>query len=430
MSHATGAVLATLVATLVAVPALAAGEGSDPLALPLAVVDAGAHVPPEVIDAVVAGIAAPVLRGDELRRHLSLADAGDPSASAALVPRGKRAADLFFAGDHEAARAEFEGLLAEIEGRPERMARDPGLRSVAFDARLFLAVIARLLEQEQLVDELLSGARRRYPELEPGTTDFPPWLRERHEAVPVPEPGEVDALTVDVPEGCGLDIDGREVTVGPEHRVRIGRDAHALRTRCGGGPGPVVLSSGRAPDTFRPIALFSTALSAKSGEVELAAKAGIGDDELVRDLWELARAAGTHRLAAVIGREQGAELWLVDVDIAGLARSAQVAPEADASAFERAGGELSGTGAADAARRPWYRDGTAWAFGATGLAAAATGLVLGQVYGGPSGQEPAAWALMASGAALAATGVVLFLVPAPDGAEDTVAFSAGAAISF
>jgi hypothetical protein len=414
----------------------------DPLAIPLVVLEAGAGVTAEAVDAVELGIAAPLLRGDALRRRLSLADPEDPSGSADFASRGERAADLFFAGDHDSARTEFEGLLAGIEDHPERLARDPDLRSVAFDARLFLAVIARQQGQEQLVDELLAGARRRYPELEPGTADFPPWLRERHGRTTAPATDGAGGVTVEVPEGCELSVDGRVTEPRAGGEALPDGAAHALRARCEGRPGPILVVPERAaPARIRPVALFSTDLAAESGEVVLAAQRGTGDAALIRDLLELARAAGTHRLAAVVGRVESIDLWLVDADRGGLARAARVARPGAAgnggsgaefdAALERAGSELAGVGGVEAgARQPWYRDGTAWAFTAAGLVAAGTGLILGRVYGAPSEQEPAAWALMAGGAALAATGVVLFLVPAPDDAGSGVAVSAGAAWSF
>jgi len=429
---ATPAIAVVLAAALVVRAAGAEEPRPDPLAIPLFVIEAGAPLAATEVTAVEAGIGAPLLRGDDLRRRLSLAGAGDPVDEAGLAGRASRAADRFFAGDHETARAEFEGLLGIIEGRPEHLARDPGLRSVAFDTRMFLAVIARQNGQEPRIDELLAEARRRYPELEPGTADFPPWLRERHESVVAQGPEKEGALTLEAPAGCELVVDGRLATTAGDRLVLLERGAHALRTRCQGRLGPiVVLRDGAAPAGFRPPSLPAVRLTADAGELVLAAEAGAGEEDLVRDLLELARAYDFQRIAAVVGRREGIELWLVDADLDGLARKVRVEPAADAGAFARAGAELAGAGTADDdGRRPWYRDGTAWALTAVGLVAAGTGLILGRVYGGPSEQEPAAWALMASGAALTATGVVLFLVPAPDGAGDGVAVTAGAAWSF
>jgi hypothetical protein len=406
----------------------------DPLAIPLVVLEADAAVPAGAVEGAVAGIAAPVLRGEGLRRGLSLAGSAVPAAGVAFVARAEEAEDLFYAGDHEAARAVFEGLLAGIEGDPAHLARDPGLRAVAFDARMFLAAIARLRGDEGLVDRLLAVSRERYPELQPGSA-FPPWLRERA-ARAVPGGDANGDSILEVPEGCGLLVDGRESPPDAGGRVRLRGERQAVQARCEGRPGPVAVVTRGAPAArFRPLALEATRLPGDEGEVVLAADAGATDEALVHDLLELARAAGASRLVAVVGAARGVELWLVDAEAGARVRVARVAgPGTDAAAAERAGAELAGAGGSRTAggpdgSRPWYRDGTAWIVTATGLAAAVTGLVLGQVHGGPSAEEPAAVALMASGAALAATGVVLFLVPAP-GDEGGLALGAGAAWSF
>jgi len=88
-------------------------------------------------------------------------------------------------------------------------------------------------------------------------------------------------------------------------------------------------------------------------------------------------------------------------------------PETEA---DRGSGESPGAPGAELA--PWYEDGLAWGLTGGGLACLVVGIVLGQVYGGPSHEEPFAWAFMAAGSAAAGTGAALFPLPRSRGDED------------
>jgi hypothetical protein len=386
-------IVAALTAVWIAAPAGPIVAGDTPLEarVPIVVVDDGRSIGRAEADEIARGLGAPTVRGVELARAVRGAAPGatvaDPGPIAA---RFAAALDVFYAGRHAEAGAEFGALVAAIEGDACALALEPTLRAVGFEARLYLAIIAHGDGDDAAERAAIAGAARSYPDLTPAPAEFPPWVREAHARFAAGQ----DAIAgepPDVPRRCELPL---------------------------GEGGSLAVAYGR--------------------EVELRVTAGAPDDALAAGIAAVARAGGWPRAVGAIGRAEGLALLLVDAEPARVARTAtsdRVGPAgalAAADALDAPDAALANA-AGERAGAPWYRNGLAWAVTGIGLAAAGTGIALRQVYGSPAAQESAAWALLAAGAGVTATGVVLFLVPSPAseaGGDVAVAVGVSGAIAF
>lgn len=369
--------IALLFATLVASTSRA-DEPPTAVRIPILTAEGGRAVERHEIDAVEQGLGAPALRGAELAR--ALLAAGSPSSRAGagqIAERFTAAQDLFFSGDHGAAKTVLEQIVGEIEGDACAGLLAPELESIAFRARLYLVVIARGDDDRERVDRGLAEAARRYPGMRPEPVEFPPWLCEGYaKTAPVVVDGSEAGPTA--VESCELELGDPRVTL-----------------RLGG------------------------------SDLGIDVEADDGNDVLVSRVAAIARGGGWPRAVLAVARPDGLEVLLIDTDSERIARGGPPLWEPPAELVENRSAEAWTDTSTD---RAWYRNGLAWAVTGVGLAAAGAGFALGRVYGTPSEQEPIAWSLMAAGGVAAATGVVLFFVPAPgtDGTEGVAAGVSGA----
>jgi hypothetical protein len=394
--------------------------------VPLAAVDLGRAPTADELAAVADALGAPVVFGDDLAAVLQLADTGTAGEPEALRTSHATAIEAFFAGDQDRAKELWTAAIDALSARPGLMARDPSLRRVAFESRLYLALAAKGSQDDAGAERWLEAAAD-LDDLEPAAAEFPPWVRERLKQLRGARPAPDGVLAFSGDAGCELWVDGRRAGAGPgNYPVRGGR--HAVHGLCDGraslirevvaSPGPIAADA--------PL-LRRSALSRAGGPLRLVGVVGAADAEIAGDLFAIARAAGADRSVAVVGRAGGAELWIVD-EVGIVRRTDAISWDAAAladGARRLAAGEPPGAtqGEPPARPRPWYRDGAAWGLVAAGLAVWGAGLALGQTYGSPSPQESAAWAMMAGGAVAAGTGVVLFFVPSAPSAADPEAAS-------
>jgi hypothetical protein len=404
-----------VVFALFASPALAAEPGAQDPRTPLVAVDRGRAPSLEEIAAAAEATGAPILSGDDLAVALDLADTGAAGEPDAMRASHAAAIEAFFAGDQAKAVAAWTAASETLAARPGLMARDPELRRVAFESRLYLALAAKGSDDEAGAERWLA-ATAGMEELEPSTAEFPPWVRERLARLRAEAPGPDGVLVFGGAADCELWIDGRRVGSGPGNYA-VRRGPHAVNSRCNGRASLVreVVASGYPIAADAPT-MRSGAIERRDGAPKLAVEDGAADAEIAGDVYALAAAAGAGRAVAVVGSASTTEIWIVDE--AGIARRRE-APAGDLDALTAAGRRLVAGGPvqtpADGApvrSKPWYRDGAAWALVASGLAIWGAGLAVGRTYGSPSPQESAAWAMMAGGAVAAGTGVVLFFVPA------------------
>jgi hypothetical protein len=405
---------------------------SDPeIRLPIAVVALGRSPSETEITGMIDAIGAPALFGSELFQALRAADCGAADEPAALEAAHAAALEEFFAGENERATAAWEALSEAVGARPGLLARRPALRRVAFESRLYLALIAKASNDEEGVDRWLAAAAA-LEDQEPSAADFPPWVRERlARARAALAAGSMGEISFSDAADCELWVDGRRAGVG-NGRYEATRGRHAVFGRCGGTKGYVrEIEVGNAPVEIGPAILAHIDVVRDGGEMRMEGHEGATDDEIATDLLTMARAIGADRILGIVSRPDAARLLLADeggilrrrtVRAAGVAGFAQAAESIAVDDAPR------GQTTAPAAE-PWYRDGLAWSFVATGVAAWGVGLALGQTYGAPSKQESAAWAMMAGGAVLAGAGGVLFFIPtiAPPAGGDA---KAGASIGF
>jgi hypothetical protein len=399
---------------LAGLPARAAEPGAPDLRTPLAAVDRGRVPSAAEIDAVAEASGAPVVCGDELAASLRLADTGTAGEPDALRASHAAAIEAFFAGDQRVAVAQWTAASDALAARPGLMARDPLLRRVAFESRLYLALAARGSQDEAGAERWLEAAVD-LDDLAPPTEEFPPWVRERLAQLRGARPEPDGKLVFGGAAGCELWVDGRRVGSGPG-TYAAKRGLHAVHSRCDGRASLVreVVATGYPIAVDAPT-MRRGAFRRGDGAPRLVVDDGAADAEIAEDVFALARAAGASRAIAVVGSAAMVEIWIVDE--VGIVRRS----EANAGDLTALAGGARRLAAGDLARlpergdpvppRPWYRDGAAWALVASGLAIWGTGLAVGRAYGSPSRQESAAWAMMAGGAVAAGTGVVLFFVP-------------------
>ncbi|MFO8073137.1 MAG: hypothetical protein R6V85_14795 [Polyangia bacterium] len=398
----------------------AASAGETPpskVKLPLCAVDAGREVTSEELDAVAAELGAPLVRGAALAERIGLAAEASRVRVERLAESFAAAEDLFYGGDHAAAREELTALVEEVEEDPALFDRRPRLREAAFRARVHLADIARIEGRDERKDELILQAARRYPDLDPDPAQFPPWVREEHARVTSQSGWRDDGeLIIDASAECELVVDGRRVE-GRDNRFRhLSFGPHAVRAVCFGRTGPLLeVQLGAGPVELSPPLTEATELSFEGGAVRLVAGEETAGEEIAVALAELARAADSPRAVALVGSPWSVEVWLVDAEADSAVRmgaekgiGAEPASAAAAELIEpQPPAESDGEGGEP---EPWYRDGAAWTLAGIGIAAIGTGVAVRGIHGSPSRWEPAAWMLVGAGAGVAGTGVTLFFV--------------------
>jgi len=360
------AIAVVVVGTVFAAVDARADEPPTAARVPIVVVERGRSVDRAEVDAVEQGLGAPAIRGAELARAIRTGVKGSTTVDSARIhDRFTKVRDGFFAGDHAASRVGFEKIVAKIEGDPCVVVLAPELQVVSFESRLYLALIARGDGDLESVERQLAGAARRYLELAPRPTKYPPWLYEAYQRIADnQESAETSAPAA--PESCEIKVGDRAVT------ARVDR-----------------------------------------ADLRVVIAAESGPEDLTASVAEIARAGGWPRVVAAVGRAEGLEVLLID---AGSGQTARTGPPYWSLPADMLKDVEASPGSVKADQRAWYRNGLAWAVTGIGLVAAGTGFALGRVYGTPSNEEPIAWSLMAAGAGVATTGLVLFFVPAPAGA--------------
>ena len=387
----------------------------DP-AVPVVIVNAG-HLPKNTeIEAVITSIDAPVTRGAKIASRIGLANLQGAPSRRGVVSDFEEAKDLFFSGDHETARKKLDSISSTIKKWPVMLSLEPEFRVVLFETYLYLAVIARSSNPD-LADSLLESAATRFPDLEPGATDFPPWLR--NQVLEWRDHTERNSGTIhfEGPPDCDLRVDGRSVRQSGDKLTDIQYGHRTLLAKCRGRLSPIVsVEIGDTPAHWRPILLAHSEIMDGKNDLVINFQMEVDDEEIARDLIEIAQAGGWPRLVAVVGRPDSLEAWLVDTERQGLIRKSKTS-EKDPDGVRSLGASLSAPdpesdqAAEGEGRGRWYRDGAAWTLVGTGLAVLGAGIAVIKIKGEPSAQEPVAWALMMSGGVIAGTGLVLFFVP-------------------
>ncbi|MDD5305894.1 MAG: hypothetical protein PHU25_01100 [Deltaproteobacteria bacterium] len=422
---------ALLALATAAAPAFAADE-DDATRIPVLGVEAGGGLQGPVMDAVAIGLGVPSLGGALLAALIVPAskEAAKTGDARARLAQGE---EDFYAGRFEQSRSVLDGLVSDVERSALTFARDPGLREVVFRARIYLAQIAHRDGDNLEAERDLAGAVRLYPEMEPGPTDFPPWVCESAARLEREAAAFVGVLRIRIPAGCRAIVDGRDMGARGEISG-LSPGPHAVQARCGNRIGPPgLVEVGETAQEFEPAALEHCAVMERDDGLRLVADDGASDAEIAGDAAILLRTSGRARSVVVVSRPHGMDVWLVDIGSRRIVRRA-VAPSGDAEAVATAAGVLGrdiGEGAArarDAEASAWYRDGLAWGLVAGGVAALSAGFALGQVYGSPSRQEAWTWALFAAGGGLGATGLALFVVPGAWPANDVGASGGPVAI--
>ncbi|MCP4680338.1 MAG: hypothetical protein GY854_33585 [Deltaproteobacteria bacterium] len=385
----------------------------EDVAVPIIVVDMGLAVGPAAVDEVVEAIASPTLRGEALARRLSLAEPVDERFGRALTKTFHQAQNLFFSGREKTAEAAFKKIVGQSRANPFAVSVSKALREIVFKAHVFLAVVARAAADDSVVEGWLRDAALGFPDFKPSTVDFPPWECDEFYLVRSRAGSALGSIKIEAPPNCEMFLSGRNL--GKEKEIEgIEFGEHAVNVSCEGRAGPVQsLTVGKEKTIYRPIVISRSRLETSVDDITLVANQGTTPSSIVWDLLAITRAGQWPRSIAVVGVEDGVEVWLIDSDIGGVIRKAS----SDAEATGTAGGALIAiTGeevkqAAPPRKRPWYKDGLAWTLVGVGLAAAATGLAIAQVGGSPSSKEPLAWALLVGGGGVFITGSVLFFFP-------------------
>ncbi len=431
--------LILLLGMMIVTSTTAAAESfpEDP-AVPVVIVNAG-HLPGNAeIDAVIANIDAPVTRGAKIRSRIGLANLQGAPSRREVVSDFEKAKDLFFSGDHEIARKKLDSIDSTFTKWPAMLSLEPKLRVVLFETFLYLAVIARTPNPD-LADSLLSIVASRFPDLEPGAVDFPPWLRSQFLDLKDHTDRSYGTIYFEGPPDCDLQVDGSSIRQQGDKLTDIPFGHRTLLAKCHGKLSPIVsVEIGDTPVPWRPILLTHSEIVDSKDDLVIDFQMEVDDEDMVRDLIEIAQAGGWPRLVAVVGRPDSLEAWLVDPKRQGLIRKSETSGK-DLDEVGSLGASLSAPDPArdhageDGNRRAWYRDGAAWTLLGTGLAVLGAGIAVIRVNGEPSSQEPAAWALMMSGGVIAGTGLVLFFVPPsgdPQGDDDISSPMVGAAGSW
>jgi hypothetical protein len=410
---------------------------ADP-AVPVVIVNAG-HLPGNAeIEAVIANIDAPVTRGAKIRSRIGLANLQGAPSRREVVSDFEKAKDLFFSGDHETARKKLDSIDSSFKKWPAMLSSEPKLRVVLFETFLYLAVIARSPNPD-LADSLLESAASRFPDLEPGAADFPPWLRDQFLDLREHTDWSRGTINFEGPPDCDLRVDGRSIRQPGDKLTDILLGHRTLLARCHGKLSPIVsVEIGDTPVSWRPIILSHSEIVDGKDDLVIDFQMEVDDGDMARDLIEIAQAGGWPRLVAVVGRPDSLEAWLVDPERQGLIRKS-VTSGKNLDEVGSLGASLSAPdperdhAGEEGSRRAWYRDGAAWTLVGTGLAVLGAGIAVARINGEPSSQEPAALALMMSGGVITGTGLVLFFIPRssnPQGDHDIRSPMVGAAGSW
>ncbi len=385
----------------------------EDVAVPIIVVDMGLAIGPAAVDEVVEAIASPTLRGEVLARRLNLVGSVDERFGQTLTRTFHQAQNLFFSGREKAAETAFKKIVAQSRANYLAVSASRSLREIVFKAHVYLAVVARGTTDDSLVEGWLRDAALGFPDFKPSTVDFPPWVCDDFDLVKSRAGSARGSIKIEAPLNCEMFLSGRNL--GKDKEIKgIEFGEHAVNVSCAGRASPVQsLIVGRDETVYRPVVISRSQLEVSVDDVTLVADQGTTPSSIVWDLLAITRAGQWPRSIAVVGKENGVEVWLIDAGIGGIIRKAS----SDAEETGTAGGALISIIGNEVKqveppkKRPWYKDGLAWTLVGVGLAAAATGLAIAREEGTPSSKEPLAWALLVGGGGVFVTGTVLFFFP-------------------
>ncbi len=393
--------------------------------IPLVVIHQGREVAPSEMASVLAGLDAPVLRGNALRTQLALAPRFDPDVAAKVRRSFTEGEDLFFAGNHAEGEAKLQSVIQTIETNPHLLFYVSDLRMLAFKSHIYLAVIAAGDDKDDLVNMHLFGAKA-YREFQPSPNEFPPWVCERFDSQ-----GETgndteqrSTIHLDAPGDCELLWQGRSLGRGPSF-TEIPPGTHSVRVRCNEETSPIQILrvEGNSDTRHHPLLLGASRVEETRSDVTLVATGKHQRNSIVRDILQLAERTHQHRWIAIVGTENRISVWLIDKGTGRIIReSSAIAKNPEGArlagrAMSREPATWNPTGSARQKRR-WYRDPTAWTLTGTGAALLGAGIALFSVYGRPSKLEPAALGFTVMGAGLFGTGITLFFLPRPSQFQD------------
>ena len=392
--------------------------------VPLIAIEAERAISAREIEAVKKGLGSPVTDDLEMMERLSLLPPLDSGFVASMAATFEKGQNHFYAGRHEEAGTAFESVVEEAESNPAALISAPDLREIAFKARIHLAAIADVVDGRETAEEQLSVAAAGFPDLEPSTAEFPPWIHDRFKSLRRSEKIPSGEVTVDTLPGCELVLSGK--VLGKRKRYRnVSPGPHSAQVKCLGQVSPMQylrVTSG-STTSFSPLLLKRLRVEIDDKRLKFKTSDTEVVSSLVSEAVELTHYGDWPRAVVVLASEDETDLWLVDSSAGAVVRRAS-APTGDRAAVERAGEKLAGRGedigrsAKNAEAKRWYKDPLAWTLVGTGAAALGTGIALGQVFGSPSAHEQWLWALIAVGGGMAGTGVVLFILPSGSGAED------------
>jgi len=391
------------------------GAQSDDL-LPVVLVNMGRIPDQAEVVAAVKAMDSPTMRGAKISVVLGLHQPGAKQVADEALGAFERARNLFFSGDHEEARPIFASVYEIIAGSPDLMSLLPALRNAAFDAAVYLAIIGKNSTDEPSATNWLQKVADRFPDMEPAPSDFPPWVREEFAALKTAAGRDEGKLEMLAPPGCKFVVDGRELQTAGAVAGGLGIGPRSVRVLCHGRLSPVTtVVLGKSTVRYHPVLLSSSSILNTGEDIILEVEDGAERAAVVDDLLSLFRAGGWRRGVALVGEKEDLAVWLIDVDAAGIIRMGSGPSDKSSGTASSIVPDLIAprdvVDGSDTLKKPWYRDGLAWTLVGAGLAALGTGVALGQVYGGPSTQEPAAWALILAGSTVTATGVVIFVIP-------------------
>ena len=409
--------LVAIVAAIACCSQLAAAltPASD-IAVPIIVIDAGRSIESIAVNHLVSALTSPVMRSGDLRREFALLDCPGDELVNLIKDTLAKAEESFFAGRNKEAELNLNKVITLADENRACYFRSPALREQIFKSYVYLAVIARGDSDEDKVMRYFEVAGREFPELNPQTTDFPPWVSERFVEVKKELAPPTGTLELDMTSNCELLLSGRNLGQGKRFDKVEGGE-YAAKIRCAGHESPAfAVTVGTEPLVLRPITASYSDIVLREEEFVLKAHPDAQLMQLFEDAQRIAASRGWTKLIAVVGNaNRGSEVWLIDRRLPSIVRRVALA-DFDAATMRRAGEqltlpELEFAPSAAPTIQSWHKNGLAWMFFCTGLTAAGAGIGLSAASGISSPQGPIAWALIVGGGGLAATGTALFFVP-------------------